>query len=656
MRRLQTIVLYCVMFAACQAWTANVVLVRGTTSIPNKAEQIYAKSVTDRLHRWLTELGIEHDILNDDDVVGGKLTAARIVILGYNPRPDRREMGALAAFVKRGGKIIVFYSAEPALAKLMHMKLGEYMACREGGRWSEIRFNRFAPAYAPDIVMQESLNIRPVYPAQNDAKVIASWYGNMGEEEPAWVQSVHGAWMTHILLDDGDTENKKLMILALLGAYDSSVWRSAAARCMNAAGTLSNRFPDFRTALSDIVGAAHGTIDEIMVAGHLGRAHDSYKALTDHLAGGKYPDAVIGSRDLKNALTHAYIRTYGCAGLSVSARDALKTEFRGIWNHSGEGLYSGDWDKTCRVLASHGITDLFVNVLWAGIAHYESDVLPRSDAYRIKGDLLAQCIKAAHRHGIRVHAWKVCWFLGDAPKELVGRLKREGRFQVSDSGESVNWLCPSGLDNVIMEKESIREVVRKYNVDGIHLDYIRYPNSHYCYCPVCKAEFQKHIGKTLKNWPASVQTGELKKKYSEWRLSRITRLMRDVHSLVKKINPNIKVSAAVYGKYPICMDSVAQDWGNWLQQGIVDFVCPMNYTTDLDRFEEFLNTQLAMPKAAGRIYPGIGVTAAESRLNALQVIDQIGIARRMRTDGFVLFDLNRAVADEILPVLSLSCD
>jgi uncharacterized lipoprotein YddW (UPF0748 family) len=254
---------------------------------------------------------------------------------------------------------------------------------------------------------------------------------------------------------------------------------------------------------------------------------------------------------------------------------------------------------------------------------------------------------------MRVHVWKVCWNLDGAPTALIDRLKKEGRLQVSDTGKVFNWLCPSHIENLKMEKNSIREIVKNYAVDGIHLDYIRYPSRHFCFCRGCRAGFGKHLGRKVDNWPATASEGNLKVRYRAWRAVQISRLVRDTSALVHAENDNIRVSAAVYGKYPSCVPSVAQDWGKWLKEGLVDFVCPMNYTTDIAKFTDLTTRQLALPMAKGRIYPGLGVTARDSRLGPVQVVDQIVALRRHGASGFVLFDLNRALATEILPVLSL---
>jgi hypothetical protein len=213
---------------------ADVVVVRATASAADESERNYADSVTRRLARWLTAMNLPHRIVNDESVSAGDLANAGTVVLGCNPVLPARELSALKAFCSEGGKLVVFYSSDAGLAKLMNMRLGEYLAEKTKGRWSVISFTRDAPPYFPGTVAQQSRNIRPVYPISGKSRTIAMWQNSAGNTsaEPAIVQSDTGFWMSHVLLDDGDTENKQLLLLAMIGHGDRSAWLSAASHSL----------------------------------------------------------------------------------------------------------------------------------------------------------------------------------------------------------------------------------------------------------------------------------------------------------------------------------------------------------------------------------------------------------------------------------------
>ena len=98
---------------------------------------------------------------------------------------------------------------------------------------------------------------------------------------------------------------------------------------------------------------------------------------------------------------------------------------------------------------------------------------------------------------------------------------------------------------------------------------------------------------------------------------------------------------------------MGQDWESWININLVDYVVPMNYTDSLSQYNEWLTFQTRRRQQALRVLPGIGVTAAESRLDAAQVIDQIQLARRAGCPGFALFNLDITMCQSIMPVLRL---
>ncbi|MDE0683336.1 MAG: family 10 glycosylhydrolase [Candidatus Poribacteria bacterium] len=334
---------------------------------------------------------------------------------------------------------------------------------------------------------------------------------------------------------------------------------------------------------------------------------------------------------------------------------SVETEGRAVWNHSGLGAYPGDWERSAKELASAGVNIILPNMAWAGVAHYPSKILPQSKTYTQYGDQIAQCVEAAHKHGIEVHVWKITWNLEGAPKEFVEKIREAGRTQVSATGQPLNWLCPSHPKNVLLELDSILEIVTNYDIDGIHLDYIRYPGSHACYCQGCRERFVLATRLQIDKWPAAVlpKTGTHSEKYTEWRVQQITRLVRLLHKRAREVDPEVKISAAVFGWYPGCVTSIGQDWIAWAKAGYVDFVCPMNYTEDSGYFTELLTNQLALMPKGVAIYPGIGATASNSLLTSDAVVEQIYLSRNLGASGWTIFDYSFDISETVLPALTL---
>lgn len=340
---------------------------------------------------------------------------------------------------------------------------------------------------------------------------------------------------------------------------------------------------------------------------------------------------------------------------SCDAADPPKSppgEVRAFWNHSGTGAYPGDWERTAKELSQAGFNRILPNMCWGGAAHYASNVLPQSDVFRKHGDQIAQCVEACHRHGVEVHVWKVNYNLGHfAPKEFVQRMQKAGRTQVSAKGQPSAWLCPTHPANFKLELASLVEVARKYPVDGIHFDYIRYPNVDHCFCDGCRGRFEKASGRPVANWPADCRSGSRRDEHNAWRCAQITRLVEAVSRKARKVRPGIKISAAVFGSYPACTKSIAQDWVAWTKAGYLDFLCPMNYTNSDKAFASLVKNQIRLVEGRVPLYPGIGATSSSSKLSAEQTLQQIRLARQEGAAGFTIFNLSAETAEKIVPAV-----
>ena len=292
-------------------------------------------------------------------------------------------------------------------------------------------------------------------------------------------------------------------------------------------------------------------------------------------------------------------------------------EIHAVWEHSGCGLYPGDWKRTFAVLKSSRVTDLFVNVAGAGFAHYPSSVLPRSRTFEEEGDQLAQCLAAAKGSGIRVHAWILCFTATRATPERLEDFRRRGWRLKDRDGRLTEYLDPSNAAVRARLIAAIDEIQAKYAVDGIHLDFVRWyersakPPDAAAVVTRFVAEARRHVARP------------------RW------------------------LTTAVLGKYPACVASVGQDWSSWLSANLVNYVVPMDYTESAEKFESFAAQHAQSKSHARRTIAGIGVTANESRLDARGVIGQIGISRRHGLAGNALFDLDVTLEKQILPYLRM---
>ncbi len=600
----------------------------------------YAQSMGKRFNRLLNSIGLSADILNEDALSEAQLKPRRMVVLPLNARITPQTERLLKGFVVSGGKLFVTYNLPDTVAALLGLRQTDWLKQEAPGQFASVQLDAPGIPDMPASIRQGSWNITVAEPTTPQTKIIGYWHSENGESTglPALFLGNAGAFFSHVFLAD-DIQRKTQMLAALFGHLVPEFRQTFAKQAIAVMSTVGHT-KDF-TELEQFVQRSNiPEANQVLNAGTnlMKQAHTEYDTED-------YTAAIKTARASRTEFSKAYFLSHA----------SVETEGRAVWDHSGLGAYPGDWSRAAKALAAAGVNIILPNMAWAGVAHYPSEILPQSKTFKQYGDQIAQCVQAAQAHGLEVHVWKITWNLEGAPKEFVEKIRAEGRTQVSATGEALNWLCPSHPKNVLLELNSILEIVTNYDVDGIHLDYIRYPGSHACYCKGCRERFVRTIRKPINEWPAEVlpKTGVYSEQYTEWRVQQITRLVRLIHKRTNEVDPDIKISAAVFGWYPGCITTIGQDWIAWAKSGYLDFVCPMNYTEDPSYFTELLTNQLALMPKNVPIYPGIGATASNSLLTPDAVAEQIYLSRTLGASGWTIFDYSVDISETVLPALTL---
>ncbi len=327
---------------------------------------------------------------------------------------------------------------------------------------------------------------------------------------------------------------------------------------------------------------------------------------------------------------------------------------------------------------AHGFNTLLVQVRGRGDAYFSGSIEPRAaDLQRQAAsfDPLETVIAAARTSGLSVHAWVNVNLVSSAvdlpvarahivhrhpewlmvPRELapalarvnytspayVGRLARWTRAQSEDvEGLYASPIQPGAAAHV---ESVVRDLASRYPIDGVHLDYARYPGARFDYSRASLAEFKAFIRPNISAARRRTLDSQervdlfaypdaLPDEWKAFRISRMTALMTRLHQAVKSVRPEALVTVAAAPDIQEAYDHRLQDWRSWLQHGIVDAVCPMAYTPEPARFAEQI---AAARQAAGSraIWAGIGAY----RLTAWQTVQNIQTARRLGAAGVVLF-------------------
>ena len=619
---------------------AKIVIVRGDSAAREMPDEKNAVTrYTDVMAELLDRTGLSYGILSDLDVTAERLKDRKLIILPHNPKMPDRTADEIAEFLRAGGKLIACYNLPNHLEQAVGIRSGPHIRQKYQGHFASIRPSDQPLQGMPAIAKQNSWNLREASAIDGRSRVAAWWHNDKGQStgKPAILVSDNCICLTHVLLGD-DRANKLQLLLSMIGNLAPQLWHEAAESRLDRIGQF---------APYDGYDAAEQGIKKLTSEGPALQALDKARASRSRsllmLSEGKFSHAILTAENAQESMIEAY----------YLAQKPLAGEHRAFWCHSAFGVTGMTWDQAIERLAANGFTAILPNMLWGGVAFYESDVLPVSPDVKEKGDQIALCLAACKKYGIECHIWKVNYNMGwRADKQFMARMKTQGRTQVSyDGSANDRWLCPSHPENQSLEIESMLEVVRKYDVDGLHFDYIRYPGKESCFCPGCRLRFEKAIGRKIKNWPSDVRRdNDLREKWMHFRRQQITSVVATVADRAKNIRPGIKISAAVFRNWPVDRNTVGQDWKLWCDRGYLDFVCPMDYTYNSGHFQRMIEQQLGW---AGKVpcYPGIGLSVWSDPTDICKLIEQIGITRRLGTGGFTIFNYGSTEANEVLPLL-----
>lgn len=341
----------------------------------------------------------------------------------------------------------------------------------------------------------------------------------------------------------------------------------------------------------------------------------------------------------------AKLRERRAAMKTVRMRDTIAAlspgpanEFRAFWCHSPDGMPGMTWDESVKYLKDSGFNALLVNLAWGGWARF---------------DKFDEIKAACRKYGVKMHVWKVCWHMWwKGPEEVLAPIERAGRCAVGADGFRERWLCPNDAANRKLEADLFAELA-KSGPDGVHFDYIRYPDANRCFCERCRALFEKRIGRKVDGWPQSVRTdAALAEAWNDFRRETITSFVREVSRRVRAEAPGVELSAAVLRNPVLSRNGVAQDWTAWCAEGLLDFICPMDYIDSPRTFESTVARQKELVGKV-RLYPGIGLSAdgADRTTRTRRTAEQIQKVRELGLSGFVIFNFDNW-AKETLDCLS----
>ncbi|WP_019506686.1 glycoside hydrolase family 10 protein [Pleurocapsa sp. PCC 7319] len=340
-----------------------------------------------------------------------------------------------------------------------------------------------------------------------------------------------------------------------------------------------------------------------------------------------------------------------------SDRPVAHSEVRGMWLDRGtivKAKSEADLVKIFDRMATAGINTVFFETVNSGYTIYPSKVAPKQNPLVEGWDPLKVAIKLAHERGMELHAW--VWTFAavnqrhntiiNLPRNYLGPVlskhpdwaltDHEGsRFHYS-SGKV--FLDPANPDVRNYLTSLLTEIATDYDVDGVHLDYIRYPFQSptgkitYGYGRVAREQFAAQTGID------PIQLDPQHPLWSEWtefRIEQIDSFVASVSQNLKQLRPDLTLSTAVFPMpYRERTSKIQQNWENWVAKEWIDMLIPMTYAENTEKLYTLASPLLSeFDHGKALLLPGIRLL----NISEIGALDQMQLLRGMSTEGYALF-------------------
>jgi uncharacterized lipoprotein YddW (UPF0748 family) len=336
-----------------------------------------------------------------------------------------------------------------------------------------------------------------------------------------------------------------------------------------------------------------------------------------------------------------------------------KREARGVWISRFEYADIDSTKSKTRITEiferarTAKLNMIFFQVRGTGDAYYKSQYEPWAEP--LTGTLgknpgwdpLEYAVREAHRLGLELHAWINTFTIWSGKKPPVESSPRSvylahpewlvcgmnGKpMPLNDHYINISPGVPEARSHVV---KVALDIVNKYDIDGVHFDYVRYPEDSpklgYSHDSISVARFN------------SVDGNPDRMDWDNWQREQVNQFVFSAYNAIIERKPWIKISASVVGKYSgtgwTAYTSVYQDVRRWMELGKMDFVVPMVYWEMDHKTHPFgpLVTEWTARVAYDRqVMPGI-LMGLEDKFGWSEISNEIDAARTRGAVGVVFF-------------------
>ena len=330
-------------------------------------------------------------------------------------------------------------------------------------------------------------------------------------------------------------------------------------------------------------------------------------------------------------------------------------ENRGVWYAPVE-KNEEQVIETVELMKKLGLNALYIQTWDGGETIYPTQNELTRQSARFEGfDVLGSFVEHCHEADIEVHAWVHNFFIGTTaamsdPEHITVKMKEH--HLVSRSGTPYN---PTGYGNFVFLDpytrecrdfvlDLYREMLSRYELDGLHLDYIRFPEPNdysdtarddFGYNADIIAAFAAETG--IQTDPHDIYPGT--QYWSEWckfREEIINSFVGEIYDLVREVRNSAAITCAVFPDLEVTSTTIFQNSGVWLDNGWIDELFTMAYSTSVDYI---VNNTVSFADVVGKnAFYSVGL-GAFMEFDEYLYIKEVEAVRELWVDGTAIFSL-----------------